>query len=98
MRALVVLLLACSPRIVRVPVSTVQDVRIVSVHDRAQCYLDEPPTPPDLLTSDYDNEDILRRVFVHFLEANQIIQHQHDVVLWMGEARSCIYQITGQEP
>ena len=98
MRLVLLLLLACSPRIVRVPVSTTQDIRIVSMPEREHCWLSEPPTPPELLELKYDEEDVVRRVFLHYLQANEIIQFERDMALWMGETRACVYQMLGQEP
>lgn len=86
-------------RVVRVPVKQgALEVKIVEMPNRATCYLSEVPAPPALIEVNTEIEDVVRRVFLHYLQANEIIQWQHDMRHWVDDVRGCLYQITGQEP
>jgi hypothetical protein len=59
------------------------------------CYISEPPTPPEPLEVSTEIDDIVRRVFVHYLQFNTALQWQHDAAMWMAEVRSCLYEVKG---
>lgn len=91
------LLFGCSPRIVRVPVSTVQDVRIVAMPSKASCYLSEMPSVPQPIELNFDDDDVIRRTMVSIREHNDLVQWAADVGHWMESVRICLGQITGEE-
>ena len=97
-RLLVCTLFACGPRIIQVPTNGVQDVRITELPNRASCYIEDPPEAPELLEIIVADEDVIHRTTIHVREYNTLQQWALDMVIWVGTVRSCIYQLTGQEP
>lgn len=92
------LLVACGPRVIQVPTSGTQDVRIVEMPYRASCYIEDPPDPPPAIDLNFEDEDVIRRTTVHIGQYNLMQQWAADMQVWIGTMRSCLYQITGQEP
>lgn len=76
----------------------VLEVKIVAMPDRPICYLSERPDPPEFLNVNYDDADIVRRVFVHVLDYNGLVDYEQRVSVWLDEVQRCIWTITGQEP
>lgn len=95
---LLILLACCSPRIIRVPVSTTQDVRIVALPQRPTCWLAEMPEAPADIELNFDDDDIIRRTTVTIRQHNELLQWARDVGHWMGSVKECFYAIQGSEP
>lgn len=74
------------------------DVRVVEMPDKQSCWLSDIPAPPPMKELNYEDDDIVRRVFVHFIDHNAVIQWTMDMVNWAEEMERCIYSLTGQEP
>jgi hypothetical protein len=93
-RLLLLSLLACHSRIIREP----QVLNITYKPVLPSCYITDMPEPPALLEVNTETEDIVRRVFVHFLQYNEALAWMHDAQLWMSEVRGCLYVMQGVEP
>lgn len=96
-RVLLLLATACSPRILRVPVSTTQDVRIVEMPSRASCYLEAPAQPPADIELNFDDENVITRTTVNIRQYNALLEWTRDLQRWMDGVRACLSEITGSE-
>ena len=61
------------------------------------CYVNELPEPPKMLEANYEEEDIQRRVFVHFLTGNEIIQYEQELSAWAAKVRECLMLVMGSQ-
>ena len=62
------------------------------------CYFSARPELPELKRLDYDDDDVVRRVFVHWLDFNAVVQYERDVSAWMDDVEKCVLMMTGTEP
>lgn len=92
------LVLTVTAGCVRVVKPQPQTVSIVYKPAMPSCYVQEMPEPPKLLEADYEETDIQRRVFVHFLTGNEIIQYEQELATWAGQVRECLMMMQGVTP
>jgi hypothetical protein len=90
-------LTGCRPA-VQVKAPEVVQVKIVEMPERPGCLINEPPVPPMIIELNYEDEEILRRSFVHYLKGNELIEYDQRVYDWANEVRDCVYMMLGQEP
>lgn len=43
----------------------------------------------------YEDDDLVRRVFVHYLDYNALVQWSMETQTWMQEAQRCFNRLTG---
>lgn len=56
-----------------------------------QCeWIDDPPIPPDEITTLVDEDDVVRRVFVHIRQYNEMVAYAHDMFTLMTEVKACL--------
>lgn len=98
MRLLVVTLVACRPVLAPptkpIPIAIVTPIPGV---EKRTCMLMEPPVPPPDIELNHDNDDILTRTTVNYVQHNQLLQWARDAQGWMDEMRQCILHLTGDE-
>lgn len=84
--------IGCGARTVRIvaPIP-VQPVKVLIDPPSWDCGVENPPTPPPPLSLNYDEEDdIVRRVFVHKLEFNDAVDWMFQVQSWMADLKACM--------
>lgn len=97
MRLVLALLAACAPRPVAAPTKPI-DVRITEMPDRSvSCWLPDIPAPPPMKELQFTEDDIIRRVSVHYLEHNALIEWSMGMVSWAEEAKRCLDSLRGIE-
>lgn len=61
----------------------------------ASCYLESMPTEPEEAKMYMEDDDIVRRVFVHVRQWNEMVQFAHDMTMWGASVAQCIDDLTG---
>lgn len=93
MRLLILLLLSCSPRIIRIPTSQVQRVEIVKLPELDACYMPELPDPPEqMLTA---SEDVMKRMHIHRREFEDLLEHLRWWRHWAEYIQECLKDRAG---
>lgn len=57
---------------------------------RPYCWLDEAPIPPEEVSLIMEENDIVRRVFVHAREYNELVMWAKASTSWMTDLRVCL--------
>lgn len=70
----------------------------IKIEREARCYLESEPKAPEEIKLNFDDENVLSRVWTHYLKHNEMVQFAHDMEIWAGSVRECINALTGEEP
>lgn len=75
------------------------EVRIVGPvefqREVVSCYaVQDMPDPPESLTLDYDQEDVIRRTNVNIRDHNDMVDWAHAMMIWAGSVADCLNAIT----
>lgn len=58
------------------------------------CYLESMPEAPKEIENLLQEDDVVRRVFVHIRQYNEMTTFAHDMTMWGGSVAQCIDDLT----
>lgn len=75
-----------------VPVRVVDPIMVKVEPTALDCYLEDPPQPPPELPLNLNDDDVIRRVYIHKLEYNDAIVWMHAMSAWSADLLACLYR------
>lgn len=71
---------------------------ILITRERPTCAIEVIPSPPEYPTVPYaaDEDDILRRVFIHYRTYAEMVEFAHDLAAWARSVDQCVRSLSSE--